>query len=85
MANDKLKIEYMDGCCSTGIYINDKALTSIEFNELKEIAKKVIDTLDSVWPIQEFLIAVAEEAGEYENLGICEQCGDSVCKYTYIC
>lgn len=85
MTDDKLKIEYTDGCCSTGIYINDKALTSIEFNELKEIAKKVIDKLNSVWPIQEFLIAVAEEAGEYKNLGTCEECGDTIYKYTYTC
>lgn len=85
MEEKKTKIEYWDGCTTTGVYINDEGLTSMDFEEIKKLAKEVIDKIDRVYPIQEFLIAVAEELGVYEDIGTCEQCGDTIYKYTYTC
>ena len=81
-----MKIEYSEGCTTTGVYIDDKPFVDLSIEEQKEVLLKVLAYLKNPsYSIQEFLISAAEEEGEYEDLGECEQCGDYVYKYTLIC
>ena len=61
-------------------------LVNLSIEEQKEVLLKVLAYLkDPSYSIQQFLKTAAEEEGEYEDLGECEQCGDFVYKYTLIC
>ena len=78
-----MKIEYSEGCTTTGVYIDDKPLVDLSTEEQKDVLLKVLKHLKNPsYSIQQFLITAAEEEGEYEDLGVCEQCGDYVCNYT---
>ena len=78
-----MKIEYSEGCTTTEVYIDDKPLIDLSIEEQKEVLLKVLKHLKNPsYSIQEFLISAAEEEGEFEDLGKCEQCGDYVYNYT---
>ena len=78
-----MKIEYSEGCTTTGVYIDSKPLVDLSIEEQKEVLLKVLAYLKNPsYSIQEFLISAAEEKGEFEDLGKCEQCGDYVYNYT---
>ena len=81
-----MKIEYCEGCTATGVYVDDRALIDLSVQEQKEVLLKVLESLKNpTYSIQQFLINAAEEEGECENLGMCEQCGDSIYNYKLIC
>ena len=81
-----MKVEYYNGCTTTGVYIDNKALVDLSIEEQKDTLLRVLNSLKNpTYSIQQFLINAAEEEGEYENLGICEQCGDSIYNYKLIC
>ena len=78
-----MKIEYSEGCTTTGVYIDNKPLVDLSIEEQKEVLLKVLKHLKNPsYSIQEFLISAAKEEGEFEDLGKCEQCGDYVYNYT---
>ena len=81
-----MKIEYCEGCTATGVYVDDKALVDLSIKEKKEVLLKVLENLKNpTYSIQQFLMSAAEEEGEFEDLGKCEQCGDFVYNYKLIC
>lgn len=81
-----MKVEYYNGCTTTGVYIDSKALVDLSIEEQKDALLKVLNSLKNpTYSIQQFLINAAEEEGEYENLGVCEQCSDSIYNYKLIC
>ena len=81
-----MKIEYSEGYTTTGVYIDDKPFVDLSIEEQKEVLLKVLKHLKNPsYSIQEFLISATEEEGEYEDLGMCEQCGDYIYNYKLIC
>ena len=81
-----MKVEYYNGCTTTGVYIDNKALVDLSIEEQKGALLKVLNSLKNpTYSIQQILINAAEEEGEYEDLGVCEQCGDSIYNYKLIC
>ena len=81
-----MKVEYCNGCTASGVYIDNKPLVYLSIEEQKEVLLKVLNSLRNPdYSIQQFLIHITEEAGEYEDLGICEQCGNHTYKYKLIC
>ena len=81
-----MKVEYYDSCTTTGIYIDNKPLVDLSIEEQKDVLLKVLNSLKNpTYSIQQFLISATEEEGEYEDLGMCEQCGDYIYNYKLIC
>ena len=57
-----------------------------DIEEQKDVLLKVLNSLKNpTYSIQQFLISATEEEGEYEDLGMCEQCGDYIYNYKLIC
>ena len=78
-----MKVEYYDGCTTTGVYIDNKPLVNLSIEEQKGVLLKVLNSLKNpTYSIQQFLISATEEEGEYEDLGQCEECGDYITRYT---
>ena len=81
-----MKIEYSEGCTTKGVYIDNKPLVNLSIEEQKDVLLKVLNSLKNpTYSIQQFLISATEEEGEYEDLGMCEQCGDYIYNYKLIC
>lgn len=80
-----MKIEYYEGCTVSGVFIDDKPLAHFTIEELRSIIKNMVDSVDEIYPFYEFFSELAQSQGTSENLGTCEQCGDIIDKYTYIC
>ena len=81
-----MKIEYYNGCTTAGVYIDNKPLVNLSIEEQKDVLLKVLNSLKNpTYSIQQFLISATEEEGEYEDLGMCEQCSDYIYNYKLIC
>lgn len=77
-----MKIEYTEGCVCYGLDVD-----GIPFNDLKEYKKKpilnkVINAILDDYDIQDVLIDLLRQYGEYKHCFTCEDCGDSVSSYT---
>lgn len=77
------KIEYTIGCTLNSITINGKEISNIPIEELKKYIIDIISKVNDLDIHQGIIIDIVEILGKYENLGYCEQCGDTIDKYTY--
>lgn len=80
-----MKIKYIlgciIGCINNSLTIDEENVTDI--NELKPIVKHLVDKTDDISILQELILSFCIEYGIHENLGTCEQCGDSIDKFVY--
>lgn len=76
-----MKINYTTGCIWGSLIINDKESINLPPKVIKDVIVKALEKIDDISTLQDILTTVAE-AGEYEDLGHCEQCGDWITSYT---
>ena len=77
-----MEIEYEDGCVYSTLKIDGKETEDIEYKELKSILHKMIDNKACrKYTMNEILIHICEEYGEWECVGMCETCGYMISKY----
>ena len=77
-----MEIEYEDGCVYSNLKIDGKETEDIEDKELKSILHKMIDNKACrKYTMNEILIYLCKEYGEWECVGMCETCGDMILKY----
>lgn len=77
-----MKIEYVTGCVCDSLTIDGKETVDMEISEIKSSIHEIIDSIDDISSLQRILMNISEDEGDYENLGHCCQCGDTVYKYT---
>lgn len=77
-----MKLEYTNGCICTSLTVDDVETIDMDINELKNILHKMIDNLDDISDLQSIFCDYLEAFGEYEDLGRCDECGDSICRFT---
>lgn len=77
-----MKLEYTEGCTCYSLDVDGKP-----FNDLGEVSK--VDILHSVvtmlsvdYDIQDIVINLLRQYGEYKHLFHCDQCGDNVSSFT---
>lgn len=76
-----MKLVSQTGCTSWGIDIDDKDFNEYSKEEIRGIAKKIIDNTEDqdLFSLLETLIGTY---GKYEDLGQCDQCFDYVSRFT---
>lgn len=76
-----MKLVKTEGCICWGTTVDDENII-----ELPE--EKIIEIFNKLPKSKEFLIQCINDYigqyGEYEHIGDCEECGDSIDGYTYI-
>ena len=77
-----MKIEYQCGCTDDSLTIDGVESCDMESKELIEVIKKLLDREDDLGLLQYILIDLIEAQGDYEDLGICEECADQITKYS---
>lgn len=77
-----MKLEYADGCTCTSLTVDGKETIDMDINSLKEVVIKLINRETDFGVIQGIWIDLMGSQGEFEDLGVCEECGDWITKYT---
>lgn len=77
-----MKHEYTEGCVCTSYYVNDKPFRDLTIDEMKSAIQELLNNTLDIGVLQDVWIMFLERIGEYEDLGYCGQCGDSINKYT---
>ena len=77
-----MKIESTSGCTSDSLTIDGVDSYDIKIEDLKEAIKKCIDSENDTGMLRSVLIDLVENRGDYEDIGVCEEYGYIITKYT---
>ena len=77
-----MELEYTNGCICTSLTVDNVETINMDINELKSILHKMIDNLDDISDLQSIFCYYLETFGKYEDLGTCDECGDSIFRFT---
>jgi hypothetical protein len=77
-----MKIEYVTGCTCDSLTIDGKETVDMEIDELKSHIHELIDKIGDISSLQGIVMNISESEGDYECLGHCDQCGDTIYKHT---
>ncbi len=77
-----MKIESTSGCTSDSLTIDGVDSYDIKIEDLKEAIKKCIDSESDMGILRSVLIDLVENRGDYEDIGVCEEYGYIITKYT---
>lgn len=77
-----MKIVYTEGCTAYSLTIDNVESCDCDKQLLKDTIKTLIDKEEDVGALQQHLEYLVEGQGEFIDLGRCDECGDSIYKYT---
>lgn len=77
-----MKIEYVTGCTCDSLTIDGKETNSMSIKDVRGCVLDIISRTTDLSLLEEILTNYVETDGDFENLGHCDQCGDSIWKYT---
>lgn len=77
-----MKLEYTDGCICTSLTVDGKETVNMTPEEIKVSIRAMLDRETNISTLQDVWMSLIESQGEYEDLGLCECCGDWIYKYT---
>lgn len=77
-----MKINYTTGCTCDSLTIDGKESVDLPIETIKEAIVCSLDKVEDIATLQDMLVSALEYAGEFEDLGHCEQCGDFIYSYT---
>lgn len=77
-----MKLEYTDGCTCYSLTVDGVETAELPVSKLQRTIKDTINAVDDVGSLQSILEIIISQAGNYEDLGHCEECGDYISKWT---
>lgn len=77
-----MKLEYTEGCVCTSLTVDGKETVDMDIDSLKEVVIKLINRETDFGVIQDIWRDLMESQEEFEDLGVCEECGDWITNYT---
>lgn len=77
-----MTLETINGCICDSITIDGIETIDLPIDKVKDTIKTLINKETDLGLLQSILINFIESKGDYEDLGTCEECGDTISKYT---
>lgn len=77
-----MTLETVNGCVCDSITIDGIETVDLSLDKVKDTIKTLINKETDLGLLQSILIDFIESKGDYEDLGTCETCGDTIFKYT---
>lgn len=77
-----MKLEYTEGCICYSLTIDGTETSELPVKKLQRTIKDLITLVDDPSTLQSMLEMIASQAGRYEDMGHCEECGDTISKWT---
>lgn len=75
-------LETVNGCICDSITIDGIETIDLSIDKVKDTIKTLINKETDLGLLQSILIDFIESKEDYEDLGTCEECGDTIYKYT---
>lgn len=75
-------LETVNGCICDSVTIDGIETIDLSIDKVKDTIKTLINKETDLGLLQSILIDFIESKGDYEDLGTCEECGDTIYKYT---
>ncbi len=76
-----MKIEYYNGCTSSGLSVDGVHVDEEDRNKLLEVATAILNKLSNSSLAYTVKDLVQSNSNDVEDFGKCEQCGDWPCNY----
>lgn len=76
------KLTYQRGCVCDSLNIDGVETIDMPLSEVRKLAIHLLSDCRDISIIQDVLMSIAEQRGEYESLGKCDCCGDCIERYT---
>lgn len=77
-----MKLEYTEGCTCSGLDVDGEPFNDLNAVEKVALLHSVVTMLSVDYDIQDIMINLLRQYGEYKHLFHCEECGDNVSSYT---
>lgn len=77
-----MTLETINGCIYNSITIDGIETIDLPIDKVKDTIKTLINKETDLGLLQSILIDFIESKGDYKDLGTCEECGDTISKYT---
>ena len=77
-----MKLEVTEGCTAYSYEVDGEEWVDLTEEKCKEVLLKLIESCDDCQSLRHVFTILVQDMGEYENLGTCDQCGDSVMRHT---
>ena len=75
-------LKTVNGCVCDSITIDGIETIDLSIDKVKDTIKTLINKETDLGLLQSILIDFIECKGDYEDLGTCEECDDTIYKYT---
>lgn len=73
-----MKLEYTEGCVCYGLDVDGKPFNDLDAVKQVELLHSVVTMLSVDYGIQDIIINLVRQYGEYKHIGHCDECGDSI-------
>lgn len=77
-----MKLEYTEGCICYGLDVDGEPFNDLNAVEKVALLHSVVTMLSVDYDIQDIMINLLQQYGEYKHLGHCDECGDNISSYT---
>jgi hypothetical protein len=77
-----MKLEWTEGCICYGLDVDGKPFKDFDVEEKINILNKLIDTILMDYMVQDVVIELLHQYGEYKHIGHCDECGDNISSFT---
>lgn len=77
-----MEIKYTTGCTCESLLIDDKESIDMTTQEIRDVITKLLSTTKDLGLMQNIIINIVENQGDWESLGRCDECGDTIEKWT---
>lgn len=77
-----MEIKYTEGCVCYALDVDEEPFNDLDEAKKREVLDKVVESILKDYDVQNVVIDLLRQYGEYKHLFNCEQCGDSVCSFT---
>lgn len=77
-----MKLEYTEGCICYGLDVDGKPFNNFDVEEKRKILDKLIDAILMDYMMQDVVIELLHQYGEYKHIGHCDECGDNISSFT---
>lgn len=77
-----MKLEWTEGCTCYGLDVDGEPFNELNAVEQVQVLHNVATMLSVDYGVQDIIVNLLRQYGEYEHLYHCDQCDDDVCSYT---
>lgn len=77
-----MKLEYTEGCICYGLDVDGEPFNDLNAVEKVALLHSVVTMLSVDYDIQDIMINLLQQYGEYKHVGHCDECGDNISSYT---